>query len=107
MVKIRFQQLDPRILPEMSAKVAFLEHEATAAELQPKTAINPASVVQRLGKSVAYVVKGDKVAETELVLGKKVGGLVEVLSGLKPGDKIVVKPSAKLKDGSKIKVSDK
>jgi len=107
MVKIRFQQLDPRILPEMSAKVAFLEHEATPAELQPKTAVNPASVVQRSGKSVAYVVKGDQVVETGLVLGQKTGGLVEVLSGLKPGDRIVAKPSEKLKHGSKIKVTEK
>jgi RND family efflux transporter MFP subunit len=107
MVKIGFHKLDPRILPEMSAKVAFLEREATLAEILPKTAVNPASVAQRSGKNVAYVIKGDRVVETELVLGNKVGGVVEVLAGLKPGDRIVLKPLEKLKNGTKIKVSEK
>ncbi len=107
MVKIRFRNLDPGILPEMSAKVAFLERETTTDEMKPKTALNPSAIAKRNGRSVVYVVKGERVAETEIVPGKSVGALVEVFQGVNPGDRIVVKPLEKMKDGMKVKVSEK
>lgn len=107
MVKVRFKERDPRILPEMSAKVAFLERAATPAEQRPKIAINPAAVATRNNRSVVYVIQGDKVKETPISLGGKVGDLVEVLAGVKVGDKVVTKPLDKLKDGSGIKTGEK
>ncbi len=107
MVKVRFKDRDPRILPEMSAKVAFLERATTPAEQRPKIAINPAAVATRSGRSVVYVITGDKVKETPISLGAKVGDLVEVLAGVKVGDKVVTKPLDKLKDGSGIKTGEK
>ena len=107
MVKVRFKDLDPRILPEMSAKVAFLERPTTAAEQRPKTALNPAAVATRNNRSVVYVITGDKVKETPVTLGARVGDQVEVLAGVKAGDKVATKPLDKLKDGSGIKTGDK
>ena len=107
MVKVRFRDRDPRILPEMSAKVAFLERATTQAEQRPKIAINPAAVATRNNRSVVYVIQGDKVKETPVTLGAKVGDLVEVLAGVKVGDKVVTKPLDKLKDGSGIKTGEK
>ncbi|MGC1455466.1 MAG: efflux RND transporter periplasmic adaptor subunit [Nitrospirota bacterium] len=104
MVKVRFLESDPRILPEMSARVAFLEHQVTKNEQEPKTAINPAAVVTKDGKNLVYVVKGDAVVETPVIVGEKMGDLVEVREGLMPGVAVVLNPSGKLKNGSRITV---
>lgn len=107
MVKVRFRDRDPRILPEMSAKVAFLERAATPAEQRPKIAINPAWVAKRNGTSVVYLVKGNQVKEAPVTLGARVGDLVEVLGGVKAGDKVATKPLDKLKDGAGITTGEK
>ena len=107
MVKVRFIDKASRILPEMSAKVAFLLRAVTTEEQKPKTAINPAALVTRNGKQAAFVVKGDRVAETPVTAGAKLGDMVEVLSGVKSGDRVVLNPPKKLKDGSKIKLAEK
>ena len=104
MVKVRFLDTDPRILPEMSARVAFLEHQVTKNEEEPKTAINPAAVMTKDGKNLVYVVKGDTVVETPVIVGEKMGDLVEVREGLMPGVAVVLNPSGKLKNGSRITV---
>ncbi len=107
LVKIRFLDKDSRILPEMSAKVAFLERPVQSDEQRPKTALNPAAVLSRTGRQVVFVVKGERVLETHVTLGARIGEMVEVMSGVKAGDKIVLKPLEKLKDGAKIKIAEK
>ncbi len=107
MVKVRFVDKDRRILPEMSAKVAFLERPVTPAEQKPRTALNPAALSTRNGSSVVFKVAGEVVVQTPVRLGSRLGELQEVLSGVKGGDKIVLKPLEKLKNDSKIKVAEK
>jgi len=107
MVKVRFLRQDSRILPEMSAKVAFLERPVQPAEEKPRVAVLPSAVAQRDGRSVVFVVRGERVAETPVTLGARMGEWVEVVSGVKAGDKIVIKPLDKLHDGTKIKVPEK
>jgi RND family efflux transporter MFP subunit len=102
MAKIRFEQLDPRILPEMSAKVAFLSQEMPEGERAARTVVQPAAVVQRDGKSVVFVIKDDKVAQAAVETGAKIGELLEIRSGVKPGDKVVLRPSDKLHDGARV-----
>ena len=107
MVKVRFAERDPRVLPEMSARVAFLEREITREEETPRTAVNPAAIVSRNGKQVVFIVKDDKAVETAVTAGAKIGDQVEVREGIKPGEKIVVNPPKKLKNGSKVKQKEK
>ena len=107
MVKVRFLDKDPRILPEMSAKVAFLERPVGPGETKPRVALPPAAVVTRDGKSVVYLLKGDKVVQTPVVLGARIGDLVEVVSGVKAGERIATKPLEKLHDQSAIKTAEK
>jgi RND family efflux transporter MFP subunit len=107
MVKVRFTELDPRVLPEMSARVAFLEREVTRDEEAPKTAVNPAALVSRNGKQTVFVVNNDKTVETTVTIGGKIGDGIEVLDGLKPGEKVVVNPPKKLRNGSAIKRKEK
>jgi RND family efflux transporter MFP subunit len=107
MVKVRFLDKDKRILPEMSAKVAFLERELKPGEGKPRVAIPPAAVVKRDGKDYVFVVAGDRVRETPVTLGGKLGDMVEVVSGIKAGDRIATKPLDKLKDQSRVKTAEK
>ncbi|GFE57892.1 efflux RND transporter periplasmic adaptor subunit [Geobacter sp. AOG1] len=107
MVKVRFLNPDRRILPEMSAKVAFLERPVSDTEQRPKTSVSQAAVRSRDGKQVVYLVKGDRVVEKVVTLGERIGDQIEVLSGIRAGDKLALKPLEKLKDGAKIKTAEK
>ena len=107
LVKVRFIDKDSRILPEMSAKVAFLSREIKDDEQKPRTAFNPAAVIDRKGKTSVFLIKENRVIETPVTLGEKLGDMVEVLSGVKAGDRIVLKPLDKVKNGSRIKIAEK
>ena len=107
MVKVRFIDKDKRILPEMSAKVAFLSREVKSDEQKPRTALNPAAISSHDGKKSVFLIKGDKVSETPVTLGEQLGDMVEILSGVKAGDRVVLQPLNKMKDGMRIKVAEK
>ncbi len=107
LVKIRFIDSDQRILPEMSAKAAFLEREIRKDEKEPKIALNTEAVLNKNGKQVVFLVVDNRAIETPVVTGNKLGNFIEILSGLKPGDRVVLRPLNKLKNGSKIKISEK
>ncbi len=107
MVKVKFVDQDRRILPEMSAKVAFLERPVKPEEQRPVTAVNPQAVLDREGVKSVFLVKGDKAIKTAVTTGPRVGDMLQVTSGVKAGDKIVLRPLDKLRDGSGIKTAEK
>jgi RND family efflux transporter MFP subunit len=107
MIKVRFVDQDRRILPEMSAKVAFLSREVRSDEQKPRTALNPDAIRDRNGKKTVFLIKENRVMETPVTLGKKFGDMVEVLSGVKAGDRVVLKPLNKMREGLRIKVAEK
>jgi RND family efflux transporter MFP subunit len=106
LVKVRFVDTDSRILPEMSAKVAFLEHEAGRADQLPRTAVSPAAVVKSGGREGVYLIKGVRVVFVPVTIGAKLGDLVEV-SGVKSGDRVALKPLGRLNDGDRVALSEK
>ena len=106
MVKVRFLEGDPRILPEMSAKVAILSRPATAEEQKPRVALNPAAITRIDGRDVVYLVEKNHVRLLPVTVGAPLGELVEV-SGVKPGDKVALRPLEKLKDGKKVALVEK
>jgi multidrug efflux pump subunit AcrA (membrane-fusion protein) len=106
MVKVRFIDKDSRILPEMSAKVAFLSRPVKSDEQKPRTALNRAALINR-GEKKVFLVKGDRVFETAVSLGPEIGDMIEVLDGVKAGDNVVLNPPSGLKNASKIKVLEK
>ncbi|HEX6634895.1 MAG TPA: efflux RND transporter periplasmic adaptor subunit [Usitatibacter sp.] len=102
LVKVSFVDHDSRVLPDMSAKVAFLEREARPQEREPVVAVRPEAVVERDGRSVVFRIDAKDVAHA-VDVGKpaKLGDLVQV-SGVKPGDKVALRPPAKLADGARV-----
>lgn len=107
MTKITFLDLDARVLPEMSAKAAFLS-EALSAEAvngKPHTVVNPDAVLARDGASYAFVVTKDgSLSERKLTLGERIGAMIVVRSGLANGEKVVLKPDAGFSDGKMVTV---
>jgi len=107
LVKVRFVDMDKRVLPEMSAMVTFLSRPVPSADTKPKTAVSPSAVVTRKGREVVFIVKGDRVSETPVQTGAAIGDYIEIKSGARAGDKVVLKPPENLRDGSKIKTAEK
>jgi len=105
-VKIRFVETDQRILPEMSAKVAFLSKTVAQSENVPHVAVPATAVVDRDGRKVVYVVKGGKAVETPVQPGAAVGDLVQV-NGVRAGDKVVLKPPERVRDGVEVSAAAK
>jgi RND family efflux transporter MFP subunit len=112
MTKVRFAQLSPDILPEMSARVVFMSQRPSQTDLQPVVAVNPKAVVQRDGKSNVWriVTTGEGQALTvqplAVTTGRTLGDALEITSPeLKAGDRLVLEPPAQLQPGAAVKVT--
>lgn len=98
-VKVRFEDKDERILPEMSAKVAFLSQQIPPDQRGRRTVVAPDAVVERSGKRIVFVVQNDRAVATAVQTGAKLGEFVEVTEGVEAGAKVVVRPPETLQDG--------
>jgi HlyD family secretion protein len=105
LVKVHFDEPDPRVLPDMSAKVAFLSRRLTPAERSPVPAVRPEAIVTRAGQSYLFVVPALKTEAaaravmTPVRVGDHIGDLVQV-EGVAPGARVVVRPPSDLADGA-------
>jgi hypothetical protein len=105
LVKTAFLDKDPRILPEMSAKVAFLSRQVTPEEEKPLKALPGTAVVNRDGETLVFVVRNNRAMKTPVHLGKHVDTMVEVLEGVEVGDQVATAPLDKIKNGVKVRVA--
>ena len=102
MTKIRFEKLDPRVLPEMSAKVTILSKAITDADQKPILALNPKAIIERDGLKQVFRINDDKLELLPVSTGRKIGDNLEVTGNIKSGDKLVLSPSEKLKAGAQV-----
>jgi RND family efflux transporter MFP subunit len=107
LVKVRFLDKDPRMLPDMSAKVSFLSRRLQPAEMKPRLAVNQSALIEKGNGTFVYLLDGNRIKETPVRVGSKLGEMTEILSGLKEGDRVAIKPPKGLKDGSRIKVAER
>lgn len=107
LVKVRFVERDERVLPDMSAKVTFLERPLREGEREARTAVPASAVVKRDGEAAVFVVEGDRARRVRVATGETMGEMIEIKSGVKPGEKIVLKPVETLADGAAVKVAEK
>ncbi|WP_202901154.1 efflux RND transporter periplasmic adaptor subunit [Methylocaldum szegediense] len=106
LVKVRFIDKDERILPDMSAKVAFLSRELAPDQRKPVSAVPPEAIVTRGASSVAFVLHGNRVEAVTVETGERIGDRVVVKSGLKAGDRVVLSPSEDLQDGAEVRIRE-
>jgi RND family efflux transporter MFP subunit len=106
LVKIKFKEYDQRVLPEMSAKISFLAigYKAQSADHKLLLTVPEAAVATRAGRAVIYQIRDDRAVEVPVSIGQKVGGLVEINSGIKEGDKIIAKVDDRIEAAAKVAV---
>ena len=106
LTKVKFLEKDDRILPEMSAKVAFLAKPLDPAARQPRLIIPKGALITRDGRAYSFLVAGNRVKLAPITPGLTMNDLVEITGGLKDGDRVVLNPPDSLKDGSRVKVRE-
>ncbi|MFO1247663.1 MAG: hypothetical protein U1E93_05445 [Alphaproteobacteria bacterium] len=105
-VRVRINKKDPRILPQMAARVSFMTApEKNAGPVVTRVSVPP-SAVQVNGKTgTVYLLKEDGLVEKrEVAVGLKTAQAVTILSGLSAGDRLAGDSLDKLHDGDKVKV---
>jgi len=107
MTKVKFDAIDPRILPEMSAKVSFLSQEVTAVQQKPLLAVNPDAIVQRENRSVVFIVREGRAVTVPVTPGEKLGDVMAITGDVKSGDKAIAKPAPSLQQGALVKIETK
>jgi RND family efflux transporter MFP subunit len=100
-VRVAFDQKDPRILPDMGVRVSF-QSKQSAGEPLPKGVLVPSSsIVQKDGKSVVYVVDGDRVHARTVAPGQSFGDL-KLVQEVSPGAHVVRTPPENMGDGTRV-----
>jgi len=106
-VRIAFDKLDPRILPDMGVKVAFLSEEDPGSRNRANkaTALIPRGAVREEdGKQVVFLVREARLERRAVSLGAERGSDVEVIAGVSPGDKLVVRGPQMLREGQAVEI---
>ena len=101
-VRVSFEKLEPRILPQMGVKVAFRGGEESASAQSVATI--PKSAVQKYkGRDAVWVLEDGRVERRAVTLGETKADEVVVLAGLAAGERVVAEEPAKLSEGSRVK----
>ncbi|MHB1048768.1 MAG: efflux RND transporter periplasmic adaptor subunit [Bacteroidota bacterium] len=109
LTKVRFNELDERVLPEMRAKVSFLSRDDNRNETNsaPKISVPASAITTRNGQKVVFVVKDGVAVETTVTLGEAMGSRIEITAGIASGDKVVLRPSDELVTGTPVSTEKK
>jgi RND family efflux transporter MFP subunit len=105
-VRLTFDELDPRILPDMGVKVAFREIAEETDDVTPaaQSLIPHPAVVNDGGQTVVFVVEDETLDRRAVSVGRSIEGDIEIIAGVSPGDRVVVSPLQGLTDGQRVKV---
>jgi len=101
-VRISFDKLDPRILPDMGVKVAFLGDEAASPQGAPRVLVSQNAVRQDNAQSVVFLYRDGKVERRAVRVGSNQGNDVEIIAGVADGDRLVVGGPETLHDGQRV-----
>ena len=105
-VRVTFDQLDPKILPDMGVKVAFLNENSEAEKNRPaaRSLVPKSAVREEDGRQVVLVVHDGKLERRAVSLGAQLNNDVEIIAGVSPGDSVVVKGATDLREGQAVEI---
>jgi len=105
-VKVRatFDRLDPRILPDMGVKVAFLGDEPSAPAAAGRVLVPRTALQEKDGAAAVFVHREGRVERRAVRLGQARGNEHEVIAGLADGDAVVTTGVNELRDGQPVRV---
>ncbi len=107
LVRIAFERLDPRILPDMGIKVAFLgdpQARADRAAVRKRLLVPREAVRGTGGEEFLFLYRDGSAVKRPVQLGSAEGNEIEVQSGISAGDRVIVEGSSTLADGVKVVV---
>lgn len=105
-VRVALEKKDARVVPDMGARVSFLEEKPKVSVSVPQGVLVPATAIaQRDGHSVVFVLDGNQVRQRTVNPAAQSYGDSRLLpAAVKPGDSVVVSPPAELRDGSDVQI---
>jgi HlyD family secretion protein len=106
LVKLRFLHIDPRVLPDMSARVAFLSRALRPDEQTPLPALPPSALRRSGGHTEVFAVRDGVLHAVPVSAGRRLGDLVAV-TGVPTGQAVVLNPSPHLADGMAVSLAKK
>lgn len=107
-VKVSIDDDDPRILPEMGAKVDFLEPDTAATDAapapRPLVRVPQAAVREEAGRSVVWLVRDERLTRREIEAGPVSAGFREVRAGLSGGEQLLIGGVESPTEGMRVKI---
>ncbi len=115
-VRVGFDELDPRILPDMGVKVAFQHEESAEAgkegglgnEVRPVTGragvmVPQTAVIKNGGRQYAWIAANNVVERRAIATAGERGKEILVISGISGGEKVIISAPSGLNDGARVK----
>lgn len=102
-VRVGFDKLDSRILPEMSIKVAFREAAGSGAVAQKTVVVPKTAVHQQDGHDVVLVVQNNQAERRAITVNSSTTDESVISAGLSAGEKVILDWPPGLTDGVKVK----
>ncbi len=106
MVKVRFEELDPRVLPEMSARAAFLSRPLAEGEDKPLLGIHRGALVSRGGAVGLFRVDKGQAEWVPVSDPRFMGDYLMIGPSAKYGDRIIITSPDDLKSGERVEISE-
>ncbi len=106
MVKVRFDSLEPRILPEMSARVTFLSRPIAEHEEQPFLGVHKDALAKKNDREGIFKIENGRAEWVPLTDVKYFGDYIVLGPPFQGGEQIVVEPPEKLEDGARVKTAE-
>jgi RND family efflux transporter MFP subunit len=108
-VKVQFEAVPPGALPDMGVRVAFLREALTEEELsaEPRLRVPSDAVTERDGKTVLFVIDGDRAKEVPVTVAAHIGSDAVLEAGPPPGTKVALGAPRGLRDGRRVRVETK
>jgi HlyD family secretion protein len=107
-IKVKVENPDEQLRPEMNARVNFLTDAAATVESGGKSParvlVPKAAVVHRDGADFVFIVKGSRVEQRVIRLGEAAGDFYNVIDGLSGGESAAITGVDKLRDGDRVKL---
>jgi RND family efflux transporter MFP subunit len=107
LTKVAFSRRDDRVLPEMSARVNFFSKTTDSVQIEQKpiVVVPKETITTRGEQKVVFKVEGNAVTAVPVRVGRELGNMTEIISGVRAGDKLVLSPPGKMTTGQKVEIS--
>ena len=104
-VRIGFLERDQRVLPDMGAKVSFLEKSSSSSAEKIDGVVVPNSAVSKQGEEhYVFLIKDGKLLKQSVILVDKTSNYSRIIEGIRVGDRVAEFYNSSYKDNQKIEV---